>query len=56
VSRWRKRGAAVQRLREFAKAGAGLVDGIDSPGPVKIMKVVPLGLKMGNGGGKISHE
>jgi len=36
-----ERGAAVQRLREFAKAGAGLVNRIDIPGAVKIMKVMP---------------
>ena len=36
-----QRGAAVEGLREFAKAGAGLVNRIDIPGAVKIMKVMP---------------
>jgi hypothetical protein len=51
-----ERRAAVQRFREFAKAGAGLADRIDIPGAVKIMEVVPLELKVRDGLRDIGHR
>ena len=41
--------AAVQGLREFAKAGASLVNCMDGAGAVQIVEGVPLGLEVGNG-------
>ena len=40
--------AAVERLRECAKAGAGPVDRVDSSRAVKIGKFLPPGLKFNN--------
>jgi len=42
--------AAVQGLREFAKAGASLVNSVDGAGAIQIVEGMPLRLQAGGGG------